>query len=118
VSERRAIGLLLMLAGASAALGDEPKLSDPMRPLEHAASVAGSAPAERQIALTGILVAANRRVAVIDKRLYRVGDRINGDEIIRIEPGSIQIRRGTEAVQIALRGASATPVQTDGDQDQ
>jgi hypothetical protein len=108
--------LLLMVSSAPAALADEQPLRDPMRPFEPGAIAQGHRSAERRIVLTGILVSENRRIAVIDNQLYRVGDHVNGNEIIRIDPRSIRIRRGAEEVLIALGDARTEPPQTDGDQ--
>ena len=112
------ICLLLVLAGATSAAEDEAPLRDPMRPFEPGPQTYDTAPAIQRMALTGILVSENRRIAVIDKQLYRVGDRVDGAEIIRIDPGSIRIRRGADEQQITLRDERTLPVRNDGDQDQ
>lgn len=82
------------------------RVQDPTRPTVVARSAVGTPQSSDSLHLTGVLVSSSRRIAVIDGKFYRVGDRINGEEIIRIEPGSIQIRRGSEQVLVRVRNAN------------
>lgn len=115
----RAAGIIaiVVLAFAAAAHAQEPPVRDPMRPYVVVRSADASTRAEQGLELTGVLVSDTRRIAVINGRFYRVGDRVNGEEIVRIEPGSIQIRRGNEQVVVTVRDANANTVEDDGDQD-
>jgi hypothetical protein len=85
------------------------RVQDPTRPAVVARSEVGAPLTADSLHLTGVLVSSSRRIAVIDGKFYRVGDRVNGEEIMRIEPGSIQIRRGSEQVLVRVRN-----VNTDG----
>ena len=117
--ERRNIAVLMLLAAAATALAQEPRLQDPTRPYRPVAAAAGGGPAEQGFALTGVLVSETRRIAVINGRFYREGDRINGEEILRIEPGSIRIRRNGEVVTVSVKESrSVARRSNDGDRDQ
>ena len=110
--------LVLALAGASVTQAQEPPLQDPMRPHVVVRSAGAGPRADDGLRLTGVLVSESRRIAVINGQFYRVGDFVNGDEILRIEPGSIQIRRGSEQLLVTLKDERAIAPDTDGDQDQ
>ena len=107
----------LVLAGASVSQAQEPPLQDPMRPHVVVRSASAGPRVEDGLKLTAVLVSERRRIAVINGQFYRVGDRVNGDEIIRIEPGSIQIKRGSEQILVTLSDARPTASEDDGDQD-
>lgn len=100
--------LLLLLSGAPIHAA-EPQLDDPMRPYITPPRAANVQDAARPFTLTGVLIAATRRVAVINGSLYREGDTINGARIVRIDPGSVRLQRGAEnlIVQLAQRPRSA-----------
>lgn len=91
------------LATGALALAADPPLGDPMRPYAPASPAASNDPAARPFKLTGVLVAATRRVAVINGTLYREGDTVNGARIVRIDPASVQLRRGSENLSLQLQ---------------
>jgi hypothetical protein len=98
VSKRIAIASLLLLAASAAA--DETPLKDPMRPFGGSAGAAAesTAPAPR-FALTALVIAPSRRVAVVNGRSYFVGQAVDGATIVAIEPGIVRLQeRGTELV--------------------
>jgi MSHA biogenesis protein MshK len=107
----------LFAIATSIAPAQEPRVQDPMRPPVLVAATGIAPQAVESLRLTGVLVSESRRIAVINGKFYRVGDRVNGDQIIRIEPGSIQLRRGNEQVRISVQSATARAVDKDGDQD-
>jgi hypothetical protein len=109
------LALAALLAAASAH-GQEPKLQDPTRPFEPVRSADGGKVIAEEFVLTAVLIATSRRIAVINGRVYQLGDRVNGELITRIDPGSVRIRRGDEDVLVKLREMRAT--NNDGEQGQ
>lgn len=99
--------LLAILVTGSSILAAEPPLGDPMRPYTPASPTAGAERTARPFKLTGVLISATRRVAVINGALYREGDTINGARVVSIEPNSVQLRRGSQdfALQLQRRAA-------------
>ena len=106
--------VLVMLAIGGAALAADPPLGDPMQPYSPAAPADGER-AVNPLKLTGVLVAATRRVAVINGALYREGDTIRGARVVRIEPGSVQLRRGNEEFALRLERRTAITRTNDGE---
>jgi len=118
VFDARKLILAFALTGASAAQVQEPPLQDPMRPHVVVRSTASAARADDGLRLTAVLVSESRRIAVINGQFYRVGDRVNGDEIVAIEPGSIRIQRGSEQMLVTLQDERVSASDNDGEQDQ
>lgn len=102
IRKRRAAGTLLLLV----ALGTSATavaLEDPMRP----ATYAGHGPAGRDSAvqgleLTSILVAAERRVAVVNGRRLTVGASLDGARVVAIAPTYITLRREGRTARLRL----------------
>jgi hypothetical protein len=115
VSELRrfALALALALAAAATAAAQEPRLQDPMRP-PAPPQAAGAEGPDTGFSLTAVLVSASRRLAVVNGRIHREGDRINGEQIVAIEPGSILIRRGGTDVRVRVRNFDAVTTSNDG----
>jgi len=88
-------------------LAADPPLGDPMRPYVPTSPTAGAQRTSRPFTLTGVLISATRRVAVINGALYGEGDTIDGARVVSIEPNSVQLRRGTQnfALQLQRRAA-------------
>jgi hypothetical protein len=106
VSKTVLIGVLLTIAGLAGA--DEPPVRDPMRPFGGAGAAAGGAAAvagRPRFALTGVLIAPSRRVAILNGKPYTPGAVVDGAEIVAIEPGAVRLReQGAEVViSLALR---------------
>jgi len=110
---RRPTAILLLTVWALAVQAQELRVQDPTRPTVITRTEGGVPQAVTSLRLTGVLVSDTRRIAVINGRFYRVGDRVNGEEIIRIDPGSIRIMRGGEQVQVTVKNANTAD--NDGD---
>lgn len=98
---------LVLTVWCQSADAQELRVQDPTRPTVVTRSERGATPAATHLRLTGVLVSDTRRIAVINGKFYRVGDRVNGEEITRIDPGSIQIIRGGERVLVTVKSANA-----------
>lgn len=86
---------LLLLAVMFASISVSASLPDPTRPMT-AAPVAGKAdPAatEESLVLQSVLIAGERRLAIINGRRLQVGDTIGRSRVIRIAAGEVQLRR-------------------------
>ena len=85
---------LLLVCGLAAtpATAAEP-LADPMRPptAHPEARVPDAGERIERLELTSTVVGPDRRIAVIDGRRLRVGDRIAGARVTAIEPASVRL---------------------------
>lgn len=85
---RRALLILaVMIAGAAGAEGQ----SDPTRPPD---SVIGQNVGGAQLSeprLTSIVTRGNERIAVVDGRTLRVGDRIGTNRVVAIEASAVHV---------------------------
>lgn len=102
MSERRALLLIAVLFVWTRAGAEEPRVQDPTRPYD-AVVATGRAAASKGFELTAVLVSPSRRIAVIGGRICHEGDRVNGDLIVRIEPGAVRIRRDGKELLMRLR---------------
>jgi hypothetical protein len=110
---RRRAAILLLTVWTLSGQSQELPVQDPTRPAVVTPAEGGAPQSVTSLRLTGVLISETRRIAVINGEFYRVGDRVNGEEITRIDPGSIRIMRGGEPVLVTVRNASA--VENDGD---
>ena len=107
----------LLLVTVGAARAEEKPVRDPMRPFG-AVSVNGAAPTVNgpRFAVTSVLIAPTRRVAVVNGKPSTVGDVVDGAEIVAIEPGTVRLREnGTEIVLSLSRRASVRESIVQGD---
>ncbi|GIX22277.1 MAG: hypothetical protein KatS3mg121_1060 [Gammaproteobacteria bacterium] len=84
-------GVLLLSAALSATVAAAETLVDPMRPDGAAAPSAAGAAALR---LQAVLVSPGRRLAVINGRVLREGERIAGARLLRIAERAVELERG------------------------
>ena len=74
-------------------------LSDPMRPPAFAApsaSATGGPTSDGGSGLQSTLLSSGRRIAMIDGKPMKVGDRIGAATIISIEPGAVTLREANK----------------------
>ncbi len=80
-------------------------LSDPMRPPAFAAP-AGAATGDQTsgggLVLQSTLLSKGRRIAMIDGKPMKVGDRIGGARIISIDPGAVTLREANKTRVLQL----------------
>ena len=82
---------------------DAASLPDPTRPPQRFNAPADSSPAVADNwQLGSILIAPQRRVAVINGRALIVGDQVNGAKVVAIEPGLVRLRRGSRVIMLDL----------------
>jgi hypothetical protein len=120
VFRAEALFVTLVAAGwvAGGIAAQEPPVRDPMRPFGDAAGAGGAAVAARgpRFALTGVVIAPSRRVALINGKPQAEGDVVDGAELVAIEPKAVRFREnGTELVISLAPGASARPPIVQGD---
>lgn len=112
----RVLAVTVTLLALAAAHADESPLRDPMQPYRPAEVAAAARPAGPRYDLTAVLIASARRVAVVNGKLYRQGDRVNGAEIIRIEPQAVHLRDGSKDLVVRLSPQPApAPISGEGD---
>ena len=92
-------GLLLLVLTLSAPAPAMADLADPTTPATHASP---AQPGTGQWVLHSTLIGPERRDAVINGRLVRVGDRIAGARVARIEAGEVLLDTPGQRVQLRL----------------
>lgn len=92
----------LLLTAALAAMAAEPPVRDPTR-----APGAGGARLDPLSGMAWVLrsthVSSTARSAVINDSIVAPGSRVNGAEVIAIDPGRVQLRRGKELITLRLQ---------------
>ncbi|OJZ17926.1 MAG: hypothetical protein BGP21_06305 [Thiobacillus sp. 65-29] len=94
----------LVLLAALAASPAQAELPDPTAPPPRADSVEAPPP----VALTAIRSSGAQRVAILDGRSVRVGDRYQGARVVRIDETEVTLRRGSETVVLKLHPEAET----------
>lgn len=94
----------LVLLAALTASSAQAELPDPTAPPPRADSVEAPPPA----ALTAIRSSGAQRVAILDGRLVRVGERYQGARVVRIDETEVTLRRGSETVVLKLHPEAET----------
>ena len=106
---RALTALLGMLLAASAANGAP--FADPMRPptvMDHVPSSTGSSTEGPR--LESVLIAPDRRIAVVNGQQVVVGAKIAGGEVVRITESEVVIRdAGSEQTLKLMPGLERTP---------
>jgi hypothetical protein len=114
------MALALLAAASLAAVAraeDTPPARDPMRPFGAvaAAGVASAASAPR-FALTAVLIAPTRRVAIVNGKPYALGASVDGAQIVAIEHEAVRLREnGTELVIHLGRPSNGQPQSVQGE---
>jgi MSHA biogenesis protein MshK len=88
-----------VLASATTAAAD---LGDPMRPPSAPAAVISRPSASSSLQLQAVIGTGASRVAIVDGKLVRVGDKIDGAVIDEISTGSIRYTRGGKQLVASL----------------
>jgi hypothetical protein len=97
----RALLLIFASVGLPCAAAAENVYRDPMRPYEPPATAAErTEPARWQ--LSTVLVSPHRRVAVINGRICREGDQVDGALVVAIERESVRLRVGAKDMILAF----------------
>lgn len=101
---RLLLGFALLLSGA-VAVAEELPVRDPMRPFA-AAQTAGGGPSSGaqgpRFVLTAVVLAAERRVAVLNGAPRLLGDTVAGAKIVAIEPNAVRLQEGGNELVIPL----------------
>ena len=114
---RPLVALLALLAGGVAAAEELP-VRDPMRPFSVAIATGGGAQAATgpRFKLTGVVLAPERRVAVVNGKAYLLGDKVAGAKIVAIEPNAVRLDdSGRELVIHLGRIGNARPTNVQGE---
>lgn len=106
-------GLLLTLLAGGSHAGEESEqvtLRDPMRPdgYRSARQPAEQKEAEKrwQWRVNSILISEDRRLAVVNGRSVRVGDRVGPASVVEILPYAVRLRHGGKLKTILLEAGS------------
>ncbi len=95
-----AAGLAFAMHGGLAMAASLP---DPTRPPQRFVELAKRVPAvSDHWRLGSILIAPQRRVAVINGQSMSLGEQLNGAQLVSIEPGRVCLRRGTKEIVLEL----------------
>jgi len=105
-------------AKAPAAPVDDSALPDPTRPqpaeraadpARAAAATPPSAASMRTYTLQSVLIADERRSAVVNGRLVEVDSKVDDARVERIEPDAVVLRLGSERIRITMDGLRTMP---------
>lgn len=80
-------------------------LADPTRPaaaFRPGAGTGGTAAGSAKWTLTSTLIAPDRRVAVINGKVVRVGQKIDDAELVAVESGCVLLRRAGRRIELKL----------------
>ncbi|HEX5421811.1 MAG TPA: general secretion pathway protein GspB [Gammaproteobacteria bacterium] len=99
---RAAPPLGLPPSSVSSAAANVVPLKDPMRPYAPSNAAPDRAEGSQRYVLTMVLVAASRRIAVVNGKVLQEGDSVDGAKVVRIEPQRVDLERGKQSVRLAL----------------
>ena len=82
--------------------------SDPTRPpgtraSEHGTTIAKAVHRKHRFSLSSILIADDRRSAIIDKRSVGVGEYVHGGKVVAIEPDHVRLRYHGHTKKLTLQ---------------
>ncbi len=113
---KAALVVSALLAVAGAVRADEAPVRDPMRPFGRASSAGAAVAAVPRFALTAVLIAPTRRIAIVNGEPYSQGETVDGAEIVAIEPGAVRFREhGAELVVLLGRPSNGRPQTAQGE---
>ena len=96
---------MTLALGTGPCLAQAQGLSDPMRPPAFAApagSLTGEQASDGVPVLQSTLLSNGRRIAMIDGKPMKVGDRIGSARIISIDPGAVTLREANKTRVLQL----------------
>lgn len=96
--------LFVCLAFGSMACAQQP-LSDPTRPFVFSGAGTGTgtaAPRTITWKLTSTLISPQRQVAVINGRVVKIGQKIDGAKLVAVKPGSALLHHAGKTIQLKL----------------
>lgn len=98
----------LLAAGCPVLAQAGSSLNDPTAPPSGGRSEASDAQKSRRQPLTlqSTIVSPQRRLAVINSRIYLEGDKLDGARLVRILPGEVILVRGQDSIRLSLFGRS------------
>jgi len=99
----------VVIGALSVAPARAAELRDPMRPATLRASAPAQPPANAPLKLEAVMSSPGSRVAIVDGKVVRTGDRVSGALITEITADSIRYSRGGKE-QIALLPANKVTV--------
>ena len=102
----RIIAALLFTLLATAAVAAD--LHDPMRPANAPSAVLLRPTAIAPLQLQAVMTSAGSRVAIVDGKVVRVGDKVSGALIDEISADSIRYTRGGKALVASLSANKLT----------
>lgn len=82
------------------------ELPDPTRPPLSSGAVVHRKGPPRKWQLTSLLISPERKVAVINGQVVRVGDSINGARLVSIEPGRALLQHAGQNIRLELIAGS------------
>ena len=105
ISARQGVITMTLALGSAQCLAQAQVLSDPMRPPAFAAP-AGAATGEQtsggELVLQSTLLSQGRRIAMIDGKPMKVGDRIGAATIVSIDPSTVTLREANKITVLHL----------------
>ena len=101
MSKAAALFYVCLFAVGTARADELPPPRDPMQPFTTGPAAVGGVALPR-FHLTAVLISSTRRVAIVNGKPYLHGERVDGAEIIRIEPDAVHLHDRGEDLVIPL----------------
>lgn len=97
----RLAGVLLMM-GLIVASPVMAQLDDPTRPPGHRLYVPGGKAAAPSWHVNTIKISEQQRIAIVNGKRVRVGDRVDGARVLEIQPGYVRLRYKQQEIAVRL----------------
>lgn len=108
--KRLSIFTLAWSLSCASVSGQEPSvLPDPMNPYSGANSSVANAEPAFEFRVSGTLISPSGRLAIVNGKPSRAGDRVDGAEILSIDAGVVRIHTGSQELTVRL-GSNGLPV--------
>lgn len=95
-------GILILLLAGLAGLAQAEVLDDPTRPPGHRLSAPGKPARAPGWHLSGIWIHEGRRLALINGRLVRPGQTVDGAKLVAVTPTTAKLQRGERIITVRL----------------
>ena len=81
----------------------DPTRPSDIRPSKHRATIAKAVHHKHRFSLSAILIADDRRSAIVDKRSVGVGEYVHGGKVVAIEPDHVRLRYHGHTMKLTLQ---------------
>ncbi|MDX1902420.1 MAG: hypothetical protein SFW66_10565 [Gammaproteobacteria bacterium] len=106
MTQLRAMILLLSLSSLISAHASAIILRDPTQPYEAQKGQAALGTQYQRPGLSAIIISGRQRLAVLDNKIVTIGESVNGNTVIDIQPNTVELRGAAGNVTLFLLNQS------------